>query len=74
MTAALFVLLFASAPPTSLDCIGAFQKRNALAIRAAALLNREADRGHLNRAERGALNAALQRRNKLLACGPEADL
>lgn len=56
MIAAALTLILADTAPTSLECIGAFEKRNALAVRAGALLSREVERGHLNRAERGALN------------------
>lgn len=74
MPLALLLILLTSGPPSSLDCVGAHPKRNEAAIRITALLNREIERGYLNRAELGAVRALTTRRARLLECAPETDL
>lgn len=74
MTPLLVAVILAASDPSSLDCIGAHRKRNDAAIRMRALLEREVERGRLNRAEIGALRSLTARRERLLACGAEREL
>jgi hypothetical protein len=71
---AFLVAFFLATVPGPAECVNAFKTRNELARRAANLLTREVESGHLNRAERGAIRSVLRKRDRLLACGPEREL
>lgn len=74
MSLLIALLALVNAAPSSIDCIDAHRVGNEAAIRIGILLNREVERGSLNRAEIGAMRSAMRRRERLLACSPATEL